>query len=601
MSEPRAENLSLPESLLETLRKHDASPDDLDQAEPSYDLESQLKECKEITEGHRKAAFAEVAALQMDLLPNQQRSRWNTRFGPILETIKKDGTYHCFPDIAQIDNAVIAYLDQRVSQATHPALKARYADFLWDITSSAIGKKPSIEWARQAIDAYIDCGRRFPTSHVTDERLMRALELALSVRDSPRLDQVVNTMLGLLDQSERPGSHVLWLFDVLYDQKGVSLSDDQQSNLIVSLEKELERICGSDQEVGFAAKEPALRLARHYERTDQSEEVKRVIRAYGHALGKFAMKAEGLVAMDWLQEVYATFLKFGMKEEAEEFQVAAKEKGKEAEGQMAHQSFSVEIPKAEIEIFLEEITAGDLESTLRRLAVDFCPRIDDLRKHLAGVKQKAKMLSMVSQSKMGEQQVIARAGPIDSDPEGRLMFQMAEHVQWVTSLLTASIDRMRSKYEFSPETMREFLSKSLLFEESRIPLFEHAIKAYLADDHVTTIHVLVPQIEHSLRTLLASLHKPTNKHRRADPLVMVEKTLNDILEKEPVIPEFLGEDFTLYLRMFLCDPRGYNVRNNLSHGLMEPSQFTRGISDRLLHIVWSLGFVRSGTASPSKS
>jgi hypothetical protein len=70
--------------------------------------------------------------------------------------------------------------------------------------------------------------------------------------------------------------------------------------LIVSLEKELERICGSDQEVGFAAKEPALRLARHYVRTDQPEEVKRVIRAYGQALGKFAMKAEGLLAMDWL-------------------------------------------------------------------------------------------------------------------------------------------------------------------------------------------------------------------------------------------------------------------------------------------------------------
>jgi hypothetical protein len=177
--------------------------------------------------------------------------------------------------------------------------------------------------------------------------------------------------------------------------------------------------------------------------------------------------------------VYATFLKFGMKEEAEEFQVAAKEKGKEAEGQMAHQSFSVEIPNEEIEVFLEEITAGDLESTLHRLAVNFCPRIDDLRKHLARVKQKAKMLSMVSQSKMGEQQVIARADPIDSDPEGRLMFQMAEHLQWMTGLLTASIDRIRSKYEFSQETMREFLSESLLFKESRIPLFEHAIKPFL--------------------------------------------------------------------------------------------------------------------------
>ena len=73
---------------------------------------------------------------------------------------------------------------------------------------------------------------------------------------------------------------------------------------------------------------------------------------------------------------------------------------------------------------------------------------------------------------------------------------------------------------------------------------------------------------------------------------MVEKTLNDILEKESVIRECLGEDVVMYLRVFLCDPRGLNVRNNVAHGLMEAEQFNRSISDRLLHIVLLLAGIR---------
>lgn len=98
-----------------------------------------------------------------------------------------------------------------------------------------------------------------------------------------------------------------------------------------------------------------------------------------------------------------------------------------------------------------------------------------------------------------------------------------------------------------------------------------------------------------LAHLTTQIGKPTNKHRRSDTGVMVEKSLNDILESDPDVTSFLGDDFVFYLRMFLCDPRGQNVRNKSAHGLMEPEHFHRGLSDRLLHIMWSLAFVRENS------
>jgi hypothetical protein len=592
MSDSDEELISLPSVLIETLSRHDSSPNDFDEAEPSFAIERQAKEFEGLTNNHRKAIYAEVAALQMNLLHGQGQSHWGTRFGPILENIMEDGTRHSFPDITGLDEPTIEYLGRRASKAIHPVLRARYADFLWDITKIATGNRPSIELAWQAIDSYIESGTRYPNSDQTSERLTRALELALSVRDDTRASKVVETMLGILDQTEFPGSRVLWVFDTLTEQHGVTLSKEQEGKLIDALEAELARICDSENAVGIVAKAPAVRLARHYERGGQPDESKRVIRTYGNALADFAMKADGLVAMGWLQDVYATYVQFGMKDEAESLQIAAKDKGKDAEKQMVHHSFSVEIPAEDVERVLEEMTADDLESTLSRISINFCPRIDELKEQLKDLKKNAKLLSMVSQSTLDDQQVTARVGSVDDDPEGRLMLQMGQNLQFMATILGSTIDQTREKYDFSADSMRAFLSQSELFDDSRLPLIEHAINAYLADDHVTAIHVLVPQIEAALRKLLPILGKPTNKHRRSDTGVMVEKTLNDILESEPAVTKFFGEDFVFYLRMFLCDPRGQNVRNRMSHGLMEPDQFHRGISDRLLHVIWSLGFVR---------
>ncbi|QDU41119.1 hypothetical protein Mal4_54840 [Maioricimonas rarisocia] len=305
--------------------------------------------------------------------------------------------------------------------------------------------------------------------------------------------------------------------------------------------------------------------------------------------------------MGWLQDAYATYVHFGMKDEAESLQIAAKDKGKDAEKQMIHYSFSVEIPAEDVERVIEEMTADDLESTLSRISIHFCPRIDELKEQLKDLEKNAKLLSMVSQSTLDDQQVTARVGSVDDDPEGRLMLQMGQNLQFMATILGSTIDQTREKYDFSADSMRAFLSQSELFDDSRLPLIEHAINAYLADDHVTAIHVLVPQIEAALRRLLPILGKPTNKHRRSDTGAMVEKTLNEILESEPSVTQFFGEDFVFYLRMFLCDPRGQNVRNRMSHGLMDPNHFHRGISDRLLHIIWSLGFVRQQEQSTEEA
>ncbi len=168
--------------------------------------------------------------------------------------------------------------------------------------------------------------------------------------------------------------------------------------------------------------------------------------------------------MHWLQEAYGVFLQFGLKEEAERFQIAAKEKGEEAQGQMVRHSHSVTIPDEELNEFLNGIAADGLEQTITRIAVNFLPRLDELRHQLAETQKQAKLLSMIPLAKMGENQVIARAGSIDADPEGRLMFQMADNLKFTAFFLGKALDRAREQYDFTSQALLPLLFQVPLFD-----------------------------------------------------------------------------------------------------------------------------------------
>ncbi|MBM4001766.1 MAG: hypothetical protein FJ295_00555 [Planctomycetes bacterium] len=99
MSSSTTPTLELPAPLASVLQEKDSCPDDFDEADVSFVLERVLEECGEISEDQRMASFAEIAALQMPLVNGQERSKWGTRFGPVVEGTRQDGSPYSFPDI----------------------------------------------------------------------------------------------------------------------------------------------------------------------------------------------------------------------------------------------------------------------------------------------------------------------------------------------------------------------------------------------------------------------------------------------------------------------------------------------------------------------
>ncbi|MHC5536777.1 DUF4209 domain-containing protein [Singulisphaera rosea] len=548
-----------------------------------------ITKAESTTEAEKKAANAERWAFQLSPQDSGEPSCWKTHFGPSMEM----GDARV-PDITWINPAVIAYWTERMAQAKHPLLRARYADLVWDLSKVACNLKPPIEAARTAVDGYAACAglAEADSTIAVSDKLQRALKIALSVGDKPRADNIRNALFDLFSRVNETWGW-LTLFDIVEEQTKIKFSSTQTDSMIAGLESYVTTIAAKPE-----GEEPgpvfsvAGRLINYYQRLGGKANAERVILASGQAVERRSASANHTVAHFWLDQVFRFYRVHGFDVEAERIQILARQRGEKAEGEMKSVAVELEIPPEDLEKFLSGITEGGLDQALTNIAGYFVPNPDELRATSEKLRKQFPLASMIPITKVSEGQVVGNIGTVDSDPEGALLHEISKAIGYAMPFLEKALDRARERYSATPEQIVGFLSKSPAFTVRFQGIIKLGVEAYFAGDHPKAIHLLVPQIESALRFLLTLLGRPANKARRGDLSSMTEKTLTDILEHEPVIKGMMGEAAHVYVLSFLADPRGRNLRNRMSHGLMAAEEFNRGISDRVLHILLMLGTIR---------
>jgi Domain of unknown function (DUF4209) len=184
----------------------------------------------------------------------------------------------------------------------------------------------------------------------------------------------------------------------------------------------------------------------------------------------------------------------------------------------------------------------------------------------------------------------AQAGSIETDPDGRLIMQLAQYIDTEGLFLTATLTRIREKHKMDTSTILAMLFESPVFDSDRTPLLEQGLHAYLQGDYIAAIHVLIPQIEHTLRRLL-ELSGISKLRSGKNGTMQVKNHLNEIL-RESALQSALGEAIQLYLLTFLADQCGQNIRNEVCHGLASTLHFNPQVADRVFHVLLVLSLVR---------
>lgn len=93
--------------------------------------------------------------------------------------------------------------------------------------------------------------------------------------------------------------------------------------------------------------------------------------------------------------------------------------------------------------------------------------------------------------------------------------------------LRHSFNKTLEVYEVSADHITNFILKAPIFEESKKDIVQRGVEAYLNEDYISAIHILIPQAEAAIRTLVELTGGQTLRKNRQGGLQL--RTLDDLL------------------------------------------------------------------------
>jgi len=504
------------------------------------------------------------------------------------------------PNIQKITPEIISYWEKRSRESAHPIFKARYSNLVWDFSEKVKGEKPHYTIAQIFVDCVIEIAEKDLHRNPIDviKKLKYALSLALSINDKARIKKLAETIISYeekIAEDEKPG---LWGFsyEFLVRNKKVRLDKEVEQKIVRDLEERFERLIkGKDH---WAAKRAALLLVDYFKNKDSSK-TKEILIKLGSMIQKQVNQVPSLVSSAWLEELYHLYRQHGLKEEGDKILIKIKELSKKSLLELKEIETSIKIPSEEVEKFINNLIQEDLETALQKVAFSYIPEKDKVEEQLKDISKKAPVSFLFSQKIINnEGRTIASVGPLEEDIKGHMILQISQNMQFESPLLRWTIDKLISKFNLNAEKLVNYLYKSPIFDEKRRGFFIKGIEAYLDKQHLVALHILIPQIEAIIRNLAEMIGLPVLKPSHSGGFNY--RTLDELLRDEKIIA-VLTEDVCLYFRVLLTDPRGWNLRNNICHGISRIEDFSQITADRVFHALLCLSLVKEKKTTVERS
>ena len=565
------QSLTVPSPIDAVIRRFDQADRPITIGEIHSGLSAARKECLQPTEAENLGAWAEVLAFALcEGVAN--RSPWGTYFIPIAEGADKiTGQKIYWPDLARATPDVICHWANRARKSTHPVLKARYSDLVWEMTPTISNARRNPLMARCAVDAYLSSATVTfsPELQQRFEPTIRALDLACLIRDEQRIETAKDVLLGLLGEAVDAKSR-LWMraYNRLTQQTCPGITNEERINLVNRIE-ELVLYFG-DISIPEAfdphdLKYAAETLIKYYSSNGQRDDVARLRTVIGGAFEHFASLGNALLAGVALQTAENEYRQAGLSKDSKRIRVLMEQKNREAREEMSSHGFEFTIPKEEVDEFCAVIVDRDLRSSFARIAAAFLPRRKHLEEELEWITAEAPLMSHITHTIMDGDHVAGTVGPTEEDPEGRLILLGVQKWKLAFIWMERVIERLLETHQLQPEHFVSWANRHNGFEDT--PFLLEGVEAWLVGDLVKAVHVLVPQIESGLRAIVARSGRPVTRAHRSVGGSSVSRGMGELLFDEEVTA-MLGKDLTLHFRTVFSDPRGMNLRNLVAHGLL---------------------------------
>jgi hypothetical protein len=498
---------------------------------------------------------------------------------------------------ASLDDVSDSHLDVLKEIAPHVAdaeMCARIADILWV-------KKRDFRMAGLAIDSYLvsasvlEHPEHWPPCV---ERVQRAMQLAaLLGRKSQYFPKVIGHIESLLDKYSGD--------DALFPSPTIGI----QAKLMTILQ---------EQRQGSYSKYVALseKIATHADIHGTWHKARTYweIKAQWHVLDKD--DANKRVALQRAAETYVQEAEAAITQPSSGYLAASthlqkavvalrRVGGMQARVNALHQRllvyqrqavkelkpFTAEIDLSEpIEKARQSVKGKTIPEALLMLAcVCVSPKIIDLRNRVQEAVKNyplmhfAPLVRMNQEGKVVERRPSMRSDKVD-EAEAAMRSEMLSQAVTSQQLYAQVIEHVRHQilleHSVCIDDLLLIVWNNPFIPEGREYIYARGLHAGFLGNFLDAAHLLIPQLENSIRYLLAQRGViPSGIDAQG---IQEEYTLSKIMYL-PEIKAIFGEDVAFDLQGLLVEPAGSNIRNSMAHGLMNYDHF---FSPQIVYLWW---------------
>ena len=478
------------------------------------------------------------------------------------------------------------FLQQVLPEIKDSELKARVADTLWVLKHN---KLKAQEHAKIAIEAYLISADILleESWHDAWERLTRAIRIFDNIRLSnkkvPKKLDAPKKISAWIESSTTPPHLVMRLIELLH--KTHRAYDDKHVKILETIATTYES--EPNYHMAKSVWDLAASLYKRAKNTDDA------IRCQVNAAETYVSLADDKEKAQPPSYLHVSgFLKSAVKayraipskkERSDEIYNRYVDAQSKSQNEMFDIPFEIKFSDNEIKFYTDQVSGRNIGTALYNFAfITEPPNLEYVKERIEKSEQDFSFHSLVSFQHTDRKGRVIVNSSIDSSIELKMHRDIALFDRNITAIgaLAPALHQIRLEHNISLFDWKSMIKDHPFIPPERVNIYALGLFHGFHGDFLSAAHILIPQIENSIRYLLNSQGEQTSRQLRDG--TQEDKNLNKILKSEE-LKKLFSKDLIFDLQGLLIKKEGGNMRNNLAHGRMDDDEF---FSPEMVYLYW---------------
>lgn len=294
------------------------------------------------------------------------------------------------------------------------------------------------------------------------------------------------------------------------------------------------------------------------------------------------------VEAHFLEYAVKIYLDLGMVTEANEIQIKIKQAYKEyKENEMQAIPIEFTIKREMYDRYYRIFESDSSEETFLKLTNYRyqIPKVSRIKEETEKSLANPSISMLALQTKIGEGRKIFEARSDEQRYKNEFNTLYGQDLLTHFAIMYDYVWHMLLEGGLSLEMLKERILYWNFFDEESKLIIEIGLEHYWKGEYVAAMCILVPQFENAFRQFFHYGENPTTVIKKGN--TQQEQTFNQFLKK-PFVKRNIDEDFLKMIEFVLVDEVGYNLRNNIAHGLSTMRDFKRDYAHTIVYMYFVL-------------